>query len=101
MRVEVLGTGNQTDATAIGTVVAVGYAPPCEGVYGDFAILVQHAGGRLSDHFAEHATILSEPPTLLGRIVPEWARPHIAEAIGGGLLLAAFVLGFSVLAAVL
>lgn len=87
------GYGNKKPEHQQAVVLSVGV-----GDDGNFIALVQLDNGDLDTWKAD---LCSTVPTALDRIVPEWARPHIVEAILGGAIVAAVVCGMVGLAGVL
>ena len=76
------GYGNTKPETLTGTLRAVGAE------HGDtFALLVEDDNGDLHTWDSCACSVLPEPPTMLERLVPSWARPHVVEAVAGGVII--------------
>ena len=71
------GYGNTTPETLTGVVRAAGIA----------TLLVEDDNGDLHTWDSCACSVLPEPPTMLERLVPSWARPHVVEAVAGGVII--------------
>jgi len=76
------GYGNTAPETVEGTVQAVGLAP------GDgFDLLVLLDDGGLDRWDAGACSLVPQPPSIVARLAPEWARPHILPALAGAAII--------------
>lgn len=90
------GYGNAAPETLTGTVQAVAFN---QGERPGFDLLVEVGGVDLVCWTADSVVLVPSSP--LARLFPAWALPHIPAALGGGIILAASIVGAHVLAAVL